>query len=626
MYKFLSFAILIFLVGFQANCQEVLSDLSENPLLTRIQQKAGFVSVSSTTLPFFDDFSYDDVFPDQTLWSDNFVFVNNGYPRGPVTTGVATFDAISSNGQIYSKASDSPFEADHLTSNYIDLTKINKDSLYLTFYYQPQGWGNSPEYNDVLMLQFSPQDGAKWDTIWTAHGDTFKNFRQNVLHIDPSRTNDTMEFKQVHLKIDSAKYFTSTFRFRFVNYASIAGSYNPSAAVNCDQWNLDYVYLNRGRTAGDTVFYDAAWVSPSSSILKSYESVPWPHYNEAIKQELNKVDVHFRNNSDREIKIGYIIRFQDVYGGTYIDSFLQGSDNYLPREEFVSRFSLDESPFTYDGKDKVLFRVENELVVDADDFQKGNNKVSYYQHFDNYYAYDDGTAENAYGIDQDGAQLAYQFETYKPDTLRGVSFYFLKPDPVSAGVESFYLCVWDDNNGEPGTLRVKQKGARPVYSDSINEFVNIALDTTILVDGTFYIGWEQTSNRLMNVGFDRNRYSNQKIFFNTLYGWQNSNVIGSLMMRPLLGKSLPETSVKSLKAESKLFLYPNPTSGQFYIQNLETQMNGQILIYNYLGSLVYQNTLNKESFNVSNLSKGVYMVSVRENGKAPISARLIIVN
>jgi hypothetical protein len=54
-----------------------------------------------------------------------------------------------------------------------------------------------------------------------------------------------------------------------------------------------------------------------------------------------------------------------------------------------------------------------------------NDTLFHYQPFFNYFAYDDGSAEQAYGLYGKGARLAYRFVLNNPDTLRAIQFGFV---------------------------------------------------------------------------------------------------------------------------------------------------------------------------------------------------------
>ena len=148
--------------------QEALTGLPSNVV---IQQKIleeknnpnlkSFLATPLLTLPFFDDFTTSRVFPDAHRWVEKATFVNNSFGYLPPNQWVATFDALDSTGNIYSTAVSVPFKADRLTSQPIRLDSTFSpvpekltpaDSLYLSFYYQPQGTGDAPEPGDSLEI------------------------------------------------------------------------------------------------------------------------------------------------------------------------------------------------------------------------------------------------------------------------------------------------------------------------------------------------------------------------------------------------------------------------------------------------------------------------------------------
>ena len=202
------FIILLFLFfGVAGFAQEMLTGLQINPM---VKSRALEVSLMKNSypgfdtipmgLPFFDDFSANGVFPSKQRWIDNFAFENDDLPVYPINTGAMTLDAINDSGNMYPTAVAGPetFIADHLTSRFIRLdstfTPVPRaltpaDSVYLSFYYQPQGRGRAPQAQDSLILQFleSPAHDSmvaggtvrvpdRWRKMWYATGmplDTF---------------------------------------------------------------------------------------------------------------------------------------------------------------------------------------------------------------------------------------------------------------------------------------------------------------------------------------------------------------------------------------------------------------------------------------------------------------------
>ena len=113
--------------------QEFLSDLEGVPSCVESTLSHN-TSKSILTLPFIDDFSYSNSYPDNDLWiSSNSIFINSSYAINPPTIGVATFDGLDFNRMAYSLAvtSSQSSDADTLLSREIDLSANN--SVYFFF-------------------------------------------------------------------------------------------------------------------------------------------------------------------------------------------------------------------------------------------------------------------------------------------------------------------------------------------------------------------------------------------------------------------------------------------------------------------------------------------------------------
>jgi hypothetical protein len=619
--KRVCFLFCLLIVTISAQSQEYLDGLEVNPVLLNQPQTAKFKSSVMDTLhlPFIDDFSYNSIYPTSNLWDDKSksVFINNSYGICPYSIGVATFDAVSDNGEIYSTASEEPFDADYLTSLLIDISEANLNSLILSFYYQPQGNGNAPEKGDSLILQFDANHTANWKTVWAAPGTSYKSFVEDSLHITTSQT-DMLQFKYVEIPITDQKYRNKNFRFRFRNKASIATSSNPSAAINCDHWNLDFVYLNEHRKAHeDTNFYDVCFTKSTISILKNFTAIPWAHYNtDVINTENTRINPTVRNNWNQLLSEDIDIYIRDT---AHLDTFIYrqspGSQDLQPKKN-ISLFGdqiFNDNPIKPDSRSSACFVVEH-CLRDPDDIISSNDTARTYQYFGNYYAFDDGTAENAYGIDADGAKVAYLFNTYVGDSLNRFDIYFLQCKG-DAAAKSFYPCVWEEQDGLPGKLRVKTKEAksRPTYGTQLNQFVTVELDTTIYISGKFFIGWEQTSSLRMNVGWDVNKiYLKDKLFYNTTGSWQATSFGGKgvLMLRPVFGSSSTSSVKENTSNTENISVFPNPASTGFNIAGIEQNQTGSVILYNSLGAIVRRWQISSSSYDISGLPAGLYFVSI----------------
>ena len=139
--------LLFFLLSsFCSFSQEVVSALKSRGHDENISFK-NLASNKLTSFPFFDDFSNSNI--SNNNWTDRSILINNSYAINPISLGVATFDGLDSNGFAYDiSVTNSWGVADYLTSRGIDLS--NLDSIFLMFYYQPQGVGDFPKIRIVL--------------------------------------------------------------------------------------------------------------------------------------------------------------------------------------------------------------------------------------------------------------------------------------------------------------------------------------------------------------------------------------------------------------------------------------------------------------------------------------------
>ena len=173
------------------------------------------------------------------------MYINSTLAIDQPSIGVATFDALNSSGLLYEHGSSIRFEADHLTSNPINLEGDASDNFYLSFLYQPQGIMDPPEQGDSLTLEFYSAADEEWYSVWRAEG------------------TEVHPFKTVIINIDDPKFTSKGFRFRFTNYATLSSTINdPGMIGNADHWHIDYVFLDRNRNPADTVLRDVAFSLP----------------------------------------------------------------------------------------------------------------------------------------------------------------------------------------------------------------------------------------------------------------------------------------------------------------------------------------------------------------------------
>jgi len=543
-------------------------------------------------------------------WIDDYAYHNYRYAKNPWSIGVMTFDGIDNNGRPYQINTNLSGYADYLTSKPIDLSTYTiADSVYLTFLYQKQGLGDQPEETDSLILEFYDKTADMWRGHWSTNGGT----------VD--------EFQVVQIPVDMPIYFNDFFQFRFKNYGGLSGS--------LDHFHIDYVHLRSNSGYQDTLVEDFAVSYPVVSLLADYTQAPWEHYKNNPNGKMSKetqlvvrnsylnggVNVNSANGGTINVWHGNSIEGTISLNGLSIVNYHptnQPIPDYQPRTTYESIH--DVSSFQYDHN-KIgthqTFVIETIVNVPIGSNYAPNDTVRFEQYFGNCYAYDDGTAEQAYGVTGSQARLAIKYEPYQADSLVGVMIHFV---PTVKNVEGklFLLSVWDDNNGEPGELLYEDHGSalREVkYADSINAFNTYLLQgEKLAVNGAFYIGFRQISPENLGIGFDRNTDNHQKVFYNVGAGWESSNFEGSIMMRPifsnvLMPDSLPSqtTGIDNKNVVSpQISIAPNPSAGLFFIHSSDGKI-GTTNIYSLMGDLLFQT--NNNTIDLTNYPQGIYIVN-----------------
>ncbi len=590
-------SILIFLTYF-TYAQELTLPINTLNLSVSLKGTNGGDTLS---LPFFEDFSDTQVSTSSERWSDSDVYINSEYTDRMPSVGIATFDAVNSSGQFYEQAMyETSYIADKLTSKPIYADAASNSNVWMSFYYRPQGFGDAPEAEDSLILQFYAPELQTWHTVWSAEGTYDK------------------EFQQVMLPIADDKFLKDGFRFRFLNYASLGSSMYADLAGNCDFWHIDYIYLNTNRTESNTSYNDISFSKPMTSILKDYVAVPWKHYLNvpAERKASFKIAIQNHHNSNRSIDS---LNFYNTHIESNSKSLLESGARNINAFGYLEPAGLmNLLEFQSNTDDTATFEISAELVTDDSDFGS-NNRISFLQNFHRYYAYDDGTAEAAYGLYGTGTKYgmaAYRFEALKPDSLEGVYMYFSRTlNDVSQ--KYFWLNFWYPNdNGLPQDTVFEQiEGALPNYTEQRNEFVYYKFPKPIYVEKTFFIGWTQTTDNMLNVGFDWNTKANQHLFFNISGSWTPSQIEGAVMMRPQFMQADIQNQTKESISEN-ISISPNPAVDFIRITTTELPEGSLIRIYNIQGQLVKQFPLSSSNdYYINDLSKGIYYLQANDGQK-----------
>lgn len=664
----------ILLLGFRLDAQEYLNAfLYENHSEKNVKKS----SANTVSLPFFDDFTESDVAPDAAKWQNRNVLINSGFPTFPVNFNAATFDVLDETGKVYSRASTSPFVADSLLSNEINLVDENgdrlspADSLYFSFYYQPQGKGDAPETTDSLVLMFAyvlDTFKIEYDTVLVKDMLNYMQvdtiFFGDILYHDMNSscnqdmfvysedqytvedslkkvalpcdtvfysemiwehvwsspgmtldsfllTNDSMYFKQVMIPVKKEAYFQNGMKILFYNYATMVSTMYPNDRSNVDNWNIDFVYFDKNRSHDDDTYPMITFSEKAPSLLKRYQSMPYRQYksNPTVTMAPG-FHIYTANLDSVGVNAQYTCHIENMNTDWTYDYSGDWTNYSSYNSNGIHDNTVQFKNFLFDmvdGIDTTSYLITHIISVDSEVSEVKGDTLYGLQKFHNYYAYDDGTPERGYGVVPDDSYFATQFTISMPDTLCGVQLLFNRTHN-DANYDFFDIVVWNDNNGRPGNEFYRLENQRPIWSDTIYKFAYYPFDKLVKVNGTIYVGIMQHSRESINIGFDTSIDNQQYNFFETGNGWENSVMPGSLMIRPVLGGDYV-IEEESAPVKDRLGLYPVPSKDVVNISEMPADFCDEIVIFDMTGRVV-KRFCNEVNLDVSNLSDGLYMIRV----------------
>ncbi len=631
--------LIIFSLGFISTLQAQLERVPvqrKNPsAISKSKKESARIKAVSLSLPFWDDFSFTPVndtsniesnAPLSSLWArGQRVWINDGMGINAPTINVATFDGLDSLGLPYSIEVLATGFRDTLESQPINLEEVigaDTNTVFLSFFYQWQGNGEAPDATDYMRLEFKDSTGA-----WA-----------NMMTINTKSSLDKTVFYDTIIQVKGKKFFHENFQFRLQNFGRKSGPF--------DTWNIDYVYLNKGRTINDNSFPDQALTSTITPLFGKYSAMPKKHF--FASPVIDSVKFNLNNLLNRNISVDYyaiatFINYKNSIATPFTDT-LVNSDGIrksgglmFPFERVQVQFKVLPNPANIlhfnpdaDRIDITLKAIISPDNPDPNDFIPftpitftSNDTVSTYFHLNDYYAYDDGTAEYSARLAQPGNRFAYQFTRPAniPDSLaalNGFDIYF--PDFGVVNNPEVQFFVYDDDGGMPGDILYSR--FYQIQKNGINKFQKVPIGgEPFSVGTTYYIGWNQPLEGNVLVGLDASNNTGDKMRVYTNGTWEeNDRVEGSIMLRPHFGEADIITAVP--KQEQSVQVFPNPSKGEFYIRGKYDKLE----IISLTGQPVsFTSTAANDDMRItlSNPTSGLYILKIIK-GKTLQTKKIVI--
>ena len=622
-------AFILCLLPWWAGAQEVLLPLQKAAREVVLPKEA-----TEVRLPFIDDFSDYTGAPAAALWSTADAFVNSDYALYPPTVGVATLDALDGHGALHAGATSSRFGADTLCSQPIRLDSLFSptrkrlspaDSVYLSFYYLPGGgtgplWeriGEAPDEEDSLLVEFYDPEADTWQTVWATGG-----ISEDTLI---ARTGHGWQY--VCLPVAESRYFQRGFRFRFRNYASLDPNPKPGMVGNTDEWHIDYVYLQYNRRGNETTFRDVAFVRPAPSMLRHYQAMPARQFT--ADAMASHIDICITNLYSQTLttQYGYTVYDEDGTSVAHYDGGHENAPAFLASNRGYQTAGAHANPpvsFAYPLNGRQRYTVEHVVTEGVSgDNHRNNDTLRYTQVFSDYYAYDDGVAENGYGIAITGnkAWLACGFALQVPDTLTALDICFNQTRGDENLSLKFYICVWSCANGRPGTLLWRDEVRHTVVAEGHNRFHRYLLGSPLVVADSLFIGLEQQGSAYLNMGFDRNNDARQHTWYKTGNTWQQSILKGALMLRPRFGVS-GTLDAPSIDLPYAVSLYPNPTERLVSIESHGWEI-ARAEVFDTHGRRVLTTPPTDDTLDLGTLPQGLYIILLTGHDGQQITRKIL---
>lgn len=559
---------------------------------------------------------------DNALWIDNYAYRNFSMGVHPPTLGVVTLDGTNEFGKAYQPGVTGSYGInDYLTSKPIDLNFPASDSIYLSFFYQPQGLGYAPAAKDSLVLEFYDVDNSSWHHVLNIPGANMHAFKQRIVPITDTR------------------FLKKGFQFRFKNWGNRSG--------NLDHWNLDYIRLDKSRNHADTLIADVAFVYPPFSILRRYREMPFTQFTQSEVD--SKWENYMRNLDTLTKEICYKFVFYDQNWNVlnrYTEDYMPvpSDTNYIApyiTSGYASYSRFIQPDFNYNFQssawlpltDSTSFYVKNHIIQFDTDVRAENDTFLLKQNFYSHYAYDDGTAEESIWLGTLGS-MALKFRLNFPDTLRAIQFYF---NPVREDESSRFidLRVWTSLT-DPQPLYSESRQIRILPDDPTAHLnpVNNGFSTYILENpvplpvGDFYVGWYQNQSFKIHLGFDKNTNNSGYTFYKTTNQWDTLSLSGTPMIRPVVGPAISKAQIgiEDINSPPLIRIYPNPASDMLFFDIPASTPLHAILLTDISGKSIISKLWNGDNYlSVQGFAPGIYLLHFFDhNGAKHATHKLIL--
>ena len=277
------------------------------------------------------------------------------------------------------------------------------------------------------------------------------------------------------IALTDTQFLHSGFQFRFINKASMG--------LNDDVWNIDYIRMNIGRNKFDTAINDVGlYTNTYKPTERLIHQCPYRQYlSNASAERASKFKSMIKNNFSTAQNIANF-----GYSAYTSPSSIGLSSDAGSNKNIASKASAEVEFNTYSSTpssgyyDQMIFENKYYLQAPVGDANKENDTIIGQQIFDNYLAYDDGTAEMSYFLNLFPTlpgKIAIEHHLNQADTLRGAAIYFGRQVPIASN-KYFSIVVYQSiayGSSSADKIIYQLENLQPSYRDTINHFLDLQI-------------------------------------------------------------------------------------------------------------------------------------------------------
>jgi len=494
------------------------------------------------------------------------------------------------------------FKNSKFASENIYLADYDKDVDTLYFSFNLKRIGKSIP-NDTLKLFFID------DSLNTV----------NILSVD------TLEFN----KSQHYEFIVSNSFYGKRKNSEIEDGKNFSFNFICNDtlnWIIDNLQIQPSIKSGKKYFLnDFTFSTISPSLLKNYGAIPSEQFIGFEAKELKdsiaiKVSLPTQAGFKKIDFITQVLLNNKVVDSTLIDF---NSPLLNPYPNLIKSYrTIDKSTFQINADSNVVnFRAKISALpnTQSDKFEL-NNTIQNQTFIHNFYAYDDGSPEWGFSINQAAGRLMNKYTLNKADTITGVDIAWVKNTTNVEGA-TFKLMVMRDLDS--AVIKSQKSLVYPNLSKS--NFVHYDFDSSyILQAGDFYVGFEQNTAAKLSVGYDVNTDFQKNIYYavsykpnSASYNWQNpTKYPGSLMIRPIFKRasSAIKNGRKTNGNRVSIDVFPNPNTGVLNFDQNDVKVEAIFDIYGK--EIPFQNVqISPTQTQINGLKPGLYILKLNYEGE-----------